>query len=47
MYEIVLMNEKGERFKKTYTSYYFYNKDLIKYKHAKRLTIVSYGKVGF
>ena len=45
MYEIKLMNEKGETFAKTYNSYYLYNKDLIKYKHSKKLKILYYGEV--
>jgi hypothetical protein len=45
MYEIKLLNEKGETFVKTYTSYYLYNKDLIKYKHSKKLKILRYGEV--
>lgn len=47
MYEIKLLNEKGECFTKNYTSYYLYNKDLQKFKHSKKLKIISYGKVGF
>ena len=45
MFEIVLINEKGEKFSKKYNSYYLYNKDLIKYKHSKKLKIVSYGGI--
>lgn len=45
MYEIVLMNDRGEKFAKKYTSYYFFNKGLNKYKHSKKLRIISYGGV--
>ena len=44
MYEIVLMNDRGEKFTKKYTSYFLYNQALIKYKHSKNLRIISYGK---
>lgn len=44
MYEIVLMNDRGEKFTKKYDSYYLYTKALIKYKHSKKLRIISYGK---
>ena len=47
MYEIVLLNETGKCFTKNYTSYYLYNKALQKFKHSKKLKIISYGKVGF
>lgn len=46
MYEIKLLNETGKSFTKTYISYYLYNKDLIKFKHSKKLKILSYGEVG-
>lgn len=45
MYEITLINENGKRFTKTFDSYYLYNKALIKYKHSKKLVVVSYGKI--
>ena len=45
MYEIKLLNEKGETFVKRYDSYYLYNKALIKYKHSKKLKILYYGEV--
>ena len=44
MYEIVMINENGERFIKKYDSYYLYEKALNKYKHSKKLIIVSYGE---
>lgn len=44
MYEITLLNEKNERFTKTFTSEYLYRKFLNKVKHSKKLTIISYGK---
>lgn len=45
MFEIVLINEKGERFSKKYNSYYLYNKALNKLKYSKKLKILSYGGV--
>ena len=44
MYFIVLINEKGERFKKEFNSEYLYNDFLNKAKRSKKLTIVSYGR---
>lgn len=44
MFYITLMNKKGVKFTKKYDSYYIYNKNLIKYTHAKNLTIISYGE---
>ncbi len=45
MFEIILINKKGEKFIKEYNSYYIYNKDLTKYKHAKNVQIISYGQI--
>ena len=45
MFEIVLLNEKNKKFKKTFTSYFLYNKFLQKAKHSKKLTILFYGKI--
>lgn len=45
MYEIVLMNEKGEKFRKEFNSEYLYRKFLNKAKHNKKLTVVSYGRI--
>lgn len=45
MYEIMLLNEYGEKFSKVFDSEYKYNKFLEKVKYSKRLTILSYGKV--
>ena len=45
MFYIKLLNNKNEKFIKKYNSYYIYNKDLIKYKHAKNLQIISYGQI--
>lgn len=41
MYEITLLNEKGEKFRKIYKTEYLFRKDLQKFKNSKRLTIVS------
>lgn len=46
MFEIVLMNNKGEKFTKKYESYYLWQKDLQKYKYSKKLKIISYGRRG-
>ena len=45
MYEIVMINEKGERFIKKYDSYYLYIKALNKLKYSKKLKILSYGGI--
>lgn len=47
MYEITLLNEKGEKFSLTYNSYYLYNKALIKYKKSKKIKLISYGNVSY
>lgn len=45
MYEVILLNEKGERFKKEFNSEFLFNKFLQKVKHSKKLTILSYSKI--
>ena len=45
MYEAVLLNEKGERFTKTFNSEYLFRQFLNKTKRSKTLTIVSYGRI--
>ena len=45
MYEIILLNNNGDKFTKTFNSEYLYNKFLNKTKYSKNLTILSYGKV--
>lgn len=44
MYEIILMNEKGQKFKKEFESPYLFNKFLQKVKRSKKLTVLGYGK---
>lgn len=44
MYEIVMINEQGKRFTKTFNSEYLYRQFLNKAKRSKKLTVVSYGK---
>lgn len=44
MYEIILINENGNRFTKTFNSEFQYNKFLNKARHSKKLIVVSYGK---
>ncbi len=45
MYEITMLNENGEKFSKTFTSEYQYNKFLQKVKRSKKLTLLSYGRI--
>lgn len=45
MYEVILLNEKGEKFKKKFNSPYLFNKFLQKVKYSKKLTILSYSKI--
>lgn len=45
MYEIVLLNNKGERFTKRFNSEYLFKKFLCKIKHSEKLKILSYGRV--
>lgn len=45
MFFIKLLNNYGETFTKKYESYYFYYQDLIKFKHSKKLRIISNGRM--
>lgn len=45
MFFIKLLNNYGETFVKKYDSYYFYYKDLTKFKHSNKLKIISNGRV--
>lgn len=46
MWEVMLLNNStGEKFNKTFTSEYLYNKFLNKAKRSKKITILSYGRV--
>lgn len=45
MYEITLINERGERFTKEFNSEFLYRKFLNKAKRSKKLKVVSYGKI--
>lgn len=45
MYEVVLLNEKGERFTKTFNSEYMFRNFLNKAKRSKKMIIVSYGRI--
>lgn len=42
MYEIVLLNEKGEKFSKFFDSEYVFRQFLIKAKHSKKLKVLGY-----
>ena len=44
MYEVVLINEKGQKFIKEFNSEYLFKKFLNKAKRSKKLTVVSYGR---
>ena len=44
MYEIVLINEKGQKFTKEFNSEYLFKKFLNKAKRSKKLTVVAYGR---
>lgn len=44
MYEIILLNEKGEKFTKKFNSEYLYRKFLNKTKYSKKLKVLSYGR---
>lgn len=44
MYEIVLINEKGQKFTKEFYSEFLFNKFLIRAKRSKKLTVVAYGR---
>lgn len=42
MFKIKLLDKTTNKvFEKTYDSYYLYNKDLIKYKHSKKLKVLA------
>lgn len=45
MYEVILLNEKGERFKKEFYSEFLFKKFLNRAKRSKKLTILSYSKI--
>ena len=45
MFEIVLINNKGEKFSKKFDSYYLYESFLNKVKYSKELTLISYGRI--
>lgn len=44
MYEVVLINEKGQKFTKEFDSEYLFRKFLNKAKRSKKLTVIGYGK---
>lgn len=44
MYEVVLINEKGQKFAKEFNSEYLFKKFLNKAKRSKKLTVVAYGR---
>lgn len=45
MYEIILLNEKGQKFTKQFYSEFLFNKFLNRAKRSKKLTIISYGRL--
>lgn len=44
MYEIVMINERNQRFTKYFNSEYLYRQFLNKAKRSKKLIVVSYGR---
>ena len=44
MYEVVLINEKGEKFTREFYSEFLFRKFINKEKRRKKLTVVSYGR---
>lgn len=44
MFEIILLNEKGERFSKFFDSYYLFEKFLNKVKRSKKLKLIGYSR---
>lgn len=44
MFEIVLLNEKGKKFTKTFESQYLFENFLNKAKRSKTLKIISFGR---
>ena len=47
MFEVILLNKNGEKFKKTFDSYYLYNDFLRKVKRSKTLKIISFSENKF
>lgn len=45
MYEIVMINNNGERFSETFNSEFLYRKFLEKVKRSKKIIVVSYGRI--
>lgn len=44
MYEVVLINEKEQKFTKEFHSEFLFRKFLNRAKRSKKLTVVSYGR---
>lgn len=44
MYEIILLNGKGQKFTKEFYSEFLFRKFLNRAKRSKKLTVVSYGR---
>lgn len=45
MYEVIMLNEVGEKFTKIFSSEFLFNKFLNKAKRSKKIIILSYGKI--
>lgn len=45
MYEISLINERGERFKKIFYSEFLYTKFLNRAKRSRKIKVTSYGRI--
>ena len=45
MYEVMLLNENGKKFSKTFTSEYLYRQFLNKAKKSKKVIVLSHGRI--
>ena len=45
MYEVMLLNENGKKFSKTFNSEYLYRQFLNKAKKSKKVIILSHGRI--
>lgn len=45
MYEVIILNEYGEKISKTFDSEYKFNKFLQKARYSKKIKILSYGRI--
>ena len=45
MYQVIMLNEKGVRFTKGFSSEFLYQKFLNKAKRSAKVTVLAYGKM--